>query len=139
VRFSAAGPRERLLPLDMTPMIDIVFQLLIFFLATTELVRTTRHLLDLPQERGREAELATALAVAITAAGEVLVGGAPADRERVRAATVASLQAEPGGVVLLRADRAAPAAALNEAVAGVQAGGGARIRLVVDPGGGGAR
>jgi biopolymer transport protein ExbD len=139
VRFSAAGPRERLLPLDMTPMIDIVFQLLIFFLATTELVRTTRHLLDLPQERGREAELATALAVAITATGEVLVGGAPADRERVRAATVASLQAEPGGVVLLRADRAAPAAALNEAVAGVQAGGGARIRLVVDPGGGGAR
>lgn len=139
MRFSAAGARERLLPLDMTPMIDIVFQLLIFFLATTELVRTTRHLLDLPQERGREAELATALAVAITAAGEVLVGGAPADRERVRAATVASLQAEPGGVVLLRADRAAPAAALNEAVAGVQAGGGARIRLVVDPGGGGAR
>ena len=44
--------RERQLPVDMTPMIDIVFQLLIFFLVTAQLSQHSRADLELPQEAG---------------------------------------------------------------------------------------
>ena len=38
----------------MTPMIDIVFQLLIFFLVTSQMAEQTRTELDLPREKGEE-------------------------------------------------------------------------------------
>ena len=58
MNFSSRNKPERLLPVDMTPMIDIVFQLLIFFLTTAQLAQFSRAEMDLPQEAGEETEAA---------------------------------------------------------------------------------
>ena len=42
MNFRSRDKQERLLPVDMTPMIDIVFQLLIFFLTTAQLAQFSR-------------------------------------------------------------------------------------------------
>ena len=53
MRFDARRRKSRLLPVDMTPMIDIVFQLLIFFLTTAQLAQFSRAEMDLPEEASR--------------------------------------------------------------------------------------
>ncbi len=39
---------------DMTPMIDVVFQLMIFFMYTAQFAQVTRTAIDLPDEAGEE-------------------------------------------------------------------------------------
>ena len=58
MRFDARRRKSRLLPVDMTPMIDIVFQLLIFFLTTAQLAQFSRAEMDLPEEAGEQVETA---------------------------------------------------------------------------------
>ena len=58
MRFASRNKPDRLLPVDMTPMIDIVFQLLIFFLTTAQLAQFSRAEMDLPQEAGEQTEAA---------------------------------------------------------------------------------
>jgi len=50
------GPRDRsrIHAFDLTPMIDVVLQLIIFFLFTTHLGELTRTKIDLPREPGEE-------------------------------------------------------------------------------------
>jgi len=143
MRFAAAGRRERLLPLDMTPMIDIVFQLLIFFLTTTQLVRTAREVLSLPAEAGSEEARSGSGAVTVNllADGSVLLGDRPMPLEHLSAALAARRIDRPADfdeAALIRADREAPAAALNAVVRSLRGAGAVGLRLAVDPAGVGA-
>jgi len=141
MRFAAGGRRERLLPLDMTPTIDIVFQLLIFFLTTTQLVRTAREVLSLPAESGSE-EARTgsgAVTVNLLADGSVMLGDRPMALEDLSAALAARRLDRPEDfeeAALIRADRTAPAEALNQVVRSLRGAGAVGLRLAVDPAGG---
>ena len=141
MKFAAAGRRERLLPLDMTPMIDIVFQLLIFFLTTTQLVRTAQEFLSLPAESGSpEARVGSgAITVSLLASGAILLGEVEIPADRVASRLRAAAAGAGGEPALVRADRDAPSASLNLVVRSLREGGASNIRLAVDParGGGG--
>ena len=54
MQFKNSRNTSRAVVIDMTPMIDIVFQLLIFFLVTAQMAQQTRATLDLPKEKGEE-------------------------------------------------------------------------------------
>ena len=54
MQFRNSRNTIRTVAIDMTPMIDIVFQLLIFFLVTAQMAQQTRATLDLPKEKGEE-------------------------------------------------------------------------------------
>ena len=54
MQFKNSRSSARAVNIDMTPMIDIVFQLLIFFLVTSQMAEQTRTELDLPREKGEE-------------------------------------------------------------------------------------
>ena len=61
--------RERL-EITLTPMIDVVFLLLIFFMVTTSFKRATELRINLPEATGREqAELAKMISLTIDADG----------------------------------------------------------------------
>jgi biopolymer transport protein ExbD len=141
VRFAAAGRRERLLPLDMTPMIDIVFQLLIFFLTTTQLARTAQEFLSLPGEAGSpDARVGSgAVTVNLLANGAILLGDVELPAGLAAARIRAAAAGAGGEPALVRADRDAAASSLNLVVRSLREGGATRIRLAVDPsrGGGG--
>ncbi|MEZ6317922.1 MAG: biopolymer transporter ExbD [Phycisphaerales bacterium] len=49
-----ARQRSRISAFDLTPMIDVVLQLIIFFLFTTHFGELTRTAIDLPREPGEE-------------------------------------------------------------------------------------
>jgi len=123
--------RARIRAFDMTPMIDVVLQLIIFFMFTSQFGQVTRSPVDLPEEAG-EGETTKdrpSLVIDITDQGQFLVEARPMDLDRVvrlAAEQVARAGERADAVdVLVRADRNASAATLNE-LAGRLSGAGVR-------------
>ena len=140
MRFSRSGSRPAALLLDMTPMIDIVFLLLIFFLTTAQLARESRAELDLPEERGEQsAEVERAgLIVNVLADGSLLMGDQSISIEELENAAIRQVigsRDEKGRLVrpLVRADRNAPAERLNEVFNALRRAGTGSVRLATSP------
>ena len=64
---------------NMTPMIDIVFLLIIFFMTVTQVSEVNKEQLDLPKLKGSEDQRPTVLTVNITADGDILISGKTID------------------------------------------------------------
>lgn len=114
---------ERVLSLDMTPMIDIVFQLLIFFLVTAQAARMSRADLDLPREIGEQSPVAeqAGLIINITREGEIVVSDRTVMLEELEALVQASVrqygEEDIGRAkVTVRADRRTSSEGLNAVV-----------------------
>lgn len=122
MRFGAKHA-ERQLKLDMTPMIDIVFQLLIFFLVTAQAVRITRADVELPRERGEQKEEAeqAGLVINILQDGKIIVSDHEIVVEDLDALVKEAIkqyggETAVGAKVTVRADRRTPSERLNAVV-----------------------
>lgn len=62
---------------NLTPMIDVVFLLLLFFMITTSFVRESALQIDLPQATGEQRDDLEPINIVISAEGEVLVNDIP--------------------------------------------------------------
>jgi len=143
MNFRTASQRPRTLETDMTPLIDIVFQLLIFFLTTTQLASMARLELDLPRERGEQAGRGEqpGLIVNLRRDGVVMVLDEVVSLEQVASLAARALaeRRERGGPdslrPVVRADRAAPAEALNVLFSTLRDAGVDGVTFAVSPGG----
>ncbi len=132
--------RERQLPVDMTPMIDIVFQLLIFFLTTAQLAQFSRAEMDLPEEAGERMEDAAeaGLIVNVMADGTIVIASQTLELEDFQVmATELVIEAGEAAATLrplVRADRNAPAVALNRVLLALQRAGVPAVRIATAPG-----
>ncbi|MDG2030781.1 MAG: biopolymer transporter ExbD [Phycisphaerales bacterium] len=140
MKFSRQGTRPVGLLLDMTPMIDIVFLLLIFFLTTAQLARESRAELDLPDERGEQAsEVERAgLIVNVLPDGSLQIGDRVVSLQELEAIAIGQVlgsRDEKGRLVrpLVRADRNAPAERLNEVFNALRRAGTGSVRLATSP------
>ena len=68
-------PGGRLLKMNMTPMIDIVFLLLIFFMTVTQVSRVKEERLELPQQAGTRDKESSSLTVNIRQDGQLVMLG----------------------------------------------------------------
>lgn len=102
------------LKFNITPMIDVVFQLIIFFLAASHLARTDAgDGVELPLAstgEQEESEAARRFVVTVNSSGESLVGGSLVSVEEVRAMLQTKLaqSGAAGFEVRIRTDRRAP-------------------------------
>jgi biopolymer transport protein ExbD len=114
----AGAPDASEASFDLTPMIDVILLLIIFFMLSSQFANSELRPVDLPAERGARppSESAAArLAVDMDRTGALSVLGEPVEAQAL-AERVAAVQRESGSRhsgVVVRADRAAPAAALN--------------------------
>lgn len=93
--------------LDMTPMLDIVFILLIFFIVTTSFVKEAGIEVNKPKAANQSTQKSANIFVAIRPNGEIWLDKRIVDVERV-AATIEKLLAEqPTDVVIIQADKKA--------------------------------
>lgn len=123
MNFSSKRPVIRELLIDMTPMVDVVFQLLIFFLTTAQMASVSRANIDLPRERGEQNQVAeeAGMIINITATGEIIIADQPLTLDELDALLSTAVANAPGKSpsavkVLLRADRNAPASHLNAVI-----------------------
>lgn len=97
-------PAEEDTELDMTPMLDIVFIMLIFFIVTTSFVKESGVTVNTPQASTAANQENANIYIAITATGEVWIDRRPVDPRSVRA-IVARLHADnPEGSVIIQSD-----------------------------------
>ncbi|HEY9032509.1 MAG TPA: biopolymer transporter ExbD [Pseudomonadales bacterium] len=93
--------------LDMTPMLDIVFIMLIFFIVTTSFVKEAGIVVNPPEAQTAEQQDNANIFIAINENGEVWIDRRQVDVRTVRA-IVARLHAQnPEGAVVIQSDRAA--------------------------------
>ncbi|MFN3150570.1 ExbD/TolR family protein [Bremerella sp.] len=121
--------------MDITPMIDIVFLLLIFFITVSQVSETNREKLELPQLKGAKDQKKTSLVVNINKAGEIVVAG-----NQLQLADVAFLVGkelennggDPGLVtVVVRIDQKATCQVPNALVKQLASQGISKVRLAV--------
>ncbi|MFO7648584.1 MULTISPECIES: ExbD/TolR family protein [Halomonas] len=97
---------------NLTPMLDVVFIMLIFFIVTTSFIKESGVEIQRPESSAASPRPDAQLMVAITPEGAVWVDGRPVDAHRVGEA-VAALLGDDGGVVI-QADRQATTGLLIE-------------------------
>lgn len=97
---------------NLTPMLDVVFIMLIFFIVTTSFIKESGVEIERPESSAASPQPDAQLMVAITPEGAVWVDGRPVDAHRV-GDEVAALVSGDGGVVI-QADREATTGLLIE-------------------------
>ena len=118
--------------LDMTPMLDIVFIMLIFFIVTTSFVKESGVTVSSPSAQSASQQESVNIFIAITAEGEVWIDRKPVDPRSVRA-IVARLHADnPEGSVIIQSDEAATTGILVEVMDQVRLAGVEAIAIAAD-------
>ncbi|MDF1880024.1 biopolymer transporter ExbD [Sulfurimonas sp. MAG313] len=93
--------------IDMTPMLDIVFIMLIFFIVTTSFVRESGIEVNKPQASTAKSKKKVNIIIGIKKSGEIWIDKHPVDIRAVRT-TVERLHADtPEGTVIITADKKA--------------------------------
>lgn len=91
---------------DLTPLIDIVFQLLIFFLLTATFQNNPAFNVKLPKAKNREVtQEPKAVVVTLAADGQFEVEGKPVDARELEIRLCAAAQADTSTGVSIKADR----------------------------------
>ncbi|MFC2990638.1 ExbD/TolR family protein [Halomonas tibetensis] len=97
---------------NLTPMLDVVFIMLIFFIVTTSFIKESGVEIERPESSAASPRPEAQVIVALTPEGAVWVDGRPVDLHRV-GAEVAELLGSEGSVVI-QADRLATTGRLLE-------------------------
>ena len=120
--------------LDMTPMLDIVFIMLIFFIVTTSFVKESGVTVSTPQAETASRQESANIFIAITGSGEVWIDRRPVDPRSLRA-IVARLHADnPEGSVIIQSDENAATGLLVEVMDQVRLAGVQGIAIAADKG-----
>lgn len=126
-------PARRQHPETIIALIDVVFFLLVFFMLIGRMDATAPFAV-VPPESDLGATLPQGGAtVSISAAGELALDGAPADRAEIVDALVERVAAGAPGFVRINAHADAPLGQLLPLVGALEAKGVPRIALVVTP------
>ena len=113
MNFSGRARRRAAVDINMTPLIDIVFILLIFFLMTSTFIQDSGFKVDLPSASAENAdEILDALTVQITSRGEIVLQGTTTDADGLAGELTklkAQLESENRAATLMvQADQDAP-------------------------------
>jgi biopolymer transport protein ExbD len=91
--------------IDMTPMLDIVFIMLIFFIVTTSFVKEAGIQVNKPEANQANKEPSANIFIAIRDTGEVWMDKRQVDVERVAANLERMLAEQPTDIVVIQADK----------------------------------
>ena len=134
-RFRDSGADEGAeVGIDMSPMIDCVFILLIFFIVTTTFVEETGVQVDKPQAASSVRLEKTSILVALTAKGEVVYGGREIGVAGVQPLVKRMLQKEDVPVIV-QADANVAAGLLVRLIDEAKLGGAKKVSLATSRGG----
>ncbi len=133
MRHCHRQPQEENTGIDLTPMLDIVFIMLIFFVVTTSFVHESGVEVNRPQARTARPQAHGNILVAIRPEGTVWVDRHPVDIRALRAA-IERLRAEnPDARVVIQGDRAAPIGLLVRVMDEIRRGGITRLSIAATP------
>jgi biopolymer transport protein ExbD len=112
MNFRAPPDRDEEITLELTPLIDMVFQLLIFFLLTTTFAVNVKEgglELDLPRAKSTQIpSMASHLVIAVLKDGRTVVGGEVLEESALSRKLTEIHAQKPDTMVVVQADRLVP-------------------------------
>jgi biopolymer transport protein ExbD len=125
------------LEINMTPMIDVTFLLLIFFMTVNQVSKAQREEIPLPQLKGTQDQSEEALVINVPRNGEIVVNSSVvtlAELMDIARSEVASAGDAGRLRVLIRANRYGNCRTVNEVVAALVRQEITHVRLAVESG-----
>jgi biopolymer transport protein ExbD len=119
--------------LNLTPLIDVLFNLLIFVLASASIAAVGELSIDLPSSSATEEQVPQHVKVSIGADLALSVDGAPATFDSIEEAVRGPLQGLPSRSVVVHADRSVPTGVLVDLYDAVARAGAEKIALAAEP------
>lgn len=117
--------------IDLSPLLDVVFILLIFFIVTTVFVRETGIEVDKPQAVSSEQLKSNVILLAISAEGEVVYDNTRIGVSGVRA-TVLRLLKKKQQIVVVQADKRVSAELLVKVIDQAKLAGAAKVNIATE-------
>jgi len=134
IRVQPTGPMRAL---NVTPLIDVVMCLIIFYLIVGQIVSVRRAEVDLPTARhGQSERPEEPLVINVTRAGdgtEIVVERAVVTASELDGLVRERLRLRRETVVQVRADRSLPYAAVSPVIAACREAGAVSVRLASEP------
>ena len=119
--------------INITPMLDVVFIMLIFFIVTANFIKEPGLEINRPDSETAEVTENAAILIAIGAAGEIYMDGRRIDKRQVKANVVRLLAENPQGSVVIQADEKATADTIMAVMDGAREAGVYNISLASEP------
>ncbi len=114
--------------INVSPLIDVVFILLIFFIVTTVFVRETGIDVERPRSATAGELSREAILIAVDAEGSVFYGGQPLDLRSVRGTIQRLLRGDPRPVII-QADRQTDTEDLVALIDEIKIGGASSVNI----------
>ena len=118
---------------DITPLIDIVFIMLIFFIVTAVFVKESGVEIERPQAETASLQTQMSILVGITENNEVYLNHRPVDLRAVRPHVLRLLAENPQGGVVIQADRNSRNHTLVQVIDQVRQAGVQKIAIAARP------
>ena len=116
--------------INITPMLDIVFIMLIFFIVTTSFVKEIGLDVNRPSNAPvKEQKQSEVIAVRITETGQILIQNRLVDIRAVRANIESGLASKPDAAVVVIADRESDAGLLVRVIDQARVAGAEKVSL----------
>ncbi len=121
--------------INITPMLDVVFIMLIFFIVTASFVKEAGIDVNKPEGQTAQAKEQANILIAIDAEGNIWIDRRQVDPRSVRA-NIERLHAEnPQGTVVIQADRDSRTGALVQVMDAARQAGVYDVAIAAEPGG----
>jgi len=105
---------------DMTPMIDVVFLLLVFFMTISQISEIKKEKLDLPELQGTQDQLPSSITVNVDEKGQIVVAQGPVSINQLvnlMQKELVKVDQDPRRLrIVLRADEKAKCQTVNQVV-----------------------
>ena len=119
--------------INLTPMLDVVFIMLIFFIVTANFIKEPGLEINRPDSDTAETQENAAILIAVGANDEVWMDGRRIDVRQVKANVVRLLAENPQGSVVIQADEKATADTIMAVMDGAREAGVYNISLASEP------
>ena len=118
--------------LDLTPMLDIVFIMLIFFIVTTSFVKESGIEVNRPNAETAERNEKGNILVAISENNEIYIDRRKAELRAIRPNIIRLRAENPEGAVIIQADKASQTGLLVEAMDQIRLAGVLEISIAAE-------
>lgn len=104
--FSKASAGDTSSEIDLTPMLDVVFIMLIFFIVTASFVKEAGIEVNRPEASTADRKDNANILVAVSGTNEIWIDGRRVDKRSVRSVIERLYAENPKGAVVVQADKA---------------------------------
>lgn len=118
--------------INIVPFVDIILVVLIIFMVTTPFIMKPSILVNLPETISGDDSTPSELAITVTADGQVLLNGEPADEPTISAYAAQMVEQKPDIQAVISADRDITHGKVVGVIDAVKSAGVKRFAITVD-------